>query len=429
MKNRLLAGTAEIDITPPVGTSLAGSLFPRTSEGVDDPLYVKAIVLELNGKRIAYVILDLIALSRVEGDKAVELAASKTGIPEGSIIWAASHTHTGPYTRPLIFGSEEGGINQEWFDTIPQKFAECIEKACSEMIPVTVSRMRGYHDGVSTNRRFKFKDGREINKWLLESGEEDVQCLGSAGPIDPEIGILSFENDKGELAAVMFHFTLHTNTNFGKNFSGDYPAVVADRIKEEFGEQAVTLFVPGACADINSPVKGYKNIGNSLADRIIDKLKQRKPYKGDISINAAKREITVPFRDLTKDQEERIQASQWPDPSKEVFRRELEKMREDGITEAATWLQAWRIGDTGFASLPGELFVEWGLKIKEESPFPWTFPVELGADYLGYLVTEQAWKAGGYESLIARSARPSWEGVELMVTEALYMLNELYEEC
>jgi hypothetical protein len=102
------------------------------------------------------------------------------------------------------------------------------------------------------------------------------------------------------------------------------------------------------------------------------------------------------------------------------------KMREDGITEIKTLLQAWRIGDTGFVSLPGELFVEWGLKIKGESPFPWTFPVEMGGDYLGYLVTEQAWKAGGYESLIARSARPSWEGAEMMVNEALDMLNELF---
>jgi hypothetical protein len=103
-------------------------------------------------------------------------------------------------------------------------------------------------------------------------------------------------------------------------------------------------------------------------------------------------------------------------------------MRREGVTEAKTIIQAWRIGNIGFASLPGEVFVEWGLKIKEESPFPWTFPVELGGDYLGYIVTEQAWKAGGYESLIARSARPSVEGSAMMTDKALELLSRLHGE-
>ena len=50
--------------------------------------------------------------------------------------------------------------------------------------------------------------------------------------------------------------------------------------------------------------------------------------------------------------------------------------------------------------------------------------MELRGDYLGYLVTHQAWEAGGYESLIARSAKPSPEGVEMMVDAALDMLGE-----
>lgn len=102
-------------------------------------------------------------------------------------------------------------------------------------------------------------------------------------------------------------------------------------------------------------------------------------------------------------------------------------MRKAGVREDRTLIQAWRIGEIGFASLPGELFLEWGLKIKAESPFPWTFPVELGGDYLGYLVTRQAWQAGGYESLICRSARPSVEGVALMVDKALELLDRLWK--
>ena len=103
-------------------------------------------------------------------------------------------------------------------------------------------------------------------------------------------------------------------------------------------------------------------------------------------------------------------------------------MRKAGKKEARTVLQAWHIGEIGFASLPGEIFGEWGLKIKRESPFPWTYPVELGGDYLGYLISENGWVAGGYEGLIARVAKPSAEGVSAMVDGTLDMLNELYSK-
>ena len=101
-------------------------------------------------------------------------------------------------------------------------------------------------------------------------------------------------------------------------------------------------------------------------------------------------------------------------------------LRERGEKEIRTLLQAWRIGDVGFASLPGEAFAELGLKIKAESPFPWTYPVELGGDYVGYLVTEQAYRAGGYESLHTWVGRVSPEGVGMMVDGALGLLRELW---
>jgi hypothetical protein len=170
----------------------------------------------------------------------------------------------------------------------------------------------------------------------------------------------------------------------------------------------------------------YKKIGDTLAWIILERMKKRKPSKASPVLGALKKEVNVPYRDFTADQEKRIKDSQWTPDQQNVFRRELEFMKKLGETEAKTIIQAWRIGDVGFASLPGELFVEWGLKIKAKSPFPWTFPVELGGDYLGYLVTEQAWKAGGYESLICRSAKPTAKAVAKMTDVALKLLRQLW---
>ncbi len=83
MNEELLVGVAEVDITPPVGTLLAGSLKPRASVGVGNPLYAKAIVLESGGTRLAYIALDLISVERgFGGDEALALASQATGIPE-----------------------------------------------------------------------------------------------------------------------------------------------------------------------------------------------------------------------------------------------------------------------------------------------------------------------------------------------------------
>jgi len=424
MKHTLLVGAAEVDITPPVGTALAGGIYPRWSEGTDDPLTIKAVVLESGGVKIACLLLDLIVLSRQYGDAAVALAARQTGIPAGNILWAASHTHSGPYTGALL-SDASGVVNTRWLAGIPKAFAEAVKRAHDARRPARMCRERGYCSQAIHNRRLKYKDGREINTWLLHQGEDGVQCLGSAAPVDPEVGILSFDDEQGTPIAILWHYTLHANSKFGVRFSADYPGVVAGRLRERFGAHTVSLFLPGACADIN-PILSHRQIGDALAAVIIQRLEKRAPSKGCVILGALKKEIVVPYRDLTVSQEKRLKASQWPEDVQKVFRQQLKRLRESGETSARTILQAWRIGEVGFASVPGELFVEWGLKIKAESPFPWTFPVELGADYLGYMVTAQAWKAGGYESLTCGSARPSVDAVACLVDADLGLLRKLY---
>jgi len=421
----LLVGAAEVEITPPVGTPMAGGLSPRISAGVEDPLYVKSIVLESAGRRLAYVVFDLVSLGRKEGDRGVALSSELTGIPAENIVWTATHTHTGPYVRESVDG--QPALNRDWLERVPGMMAECVAAADRAKMPGRFCRLRSFQYNLGHNRRVSFKDGHAINTWNLARSREDVQSVGSSGPVDPEIGILSFDDARGNLLAVLFHFTLHAETNFGPRFSGDYPAVVAARIRERFGPGVITLFAPGACGDINTslfPYPSHRRIGDALAVKIISALEARSPENNPLHLSSSKREVPVPRRDFGEGQEKRIADSGWPEELQKYFLLSLEALRKEGKKEDLTVLQAWRIGEVGFASLPGELFVEWGLKIKRESPFDWTYPVELGGDSLGYLVTEKAWNEGGYEPL----GKTSYQGVAMMVENALQMLRRLKEE-
>ena len=429
MATQFLVGAAEVDITPAVGTPMGGNLVPRPSIGVDDPLTLQAIALEHAGVKLVYVLADALFIDRAVGDNLVASAAQRTGIPAGNIVWAASHTHTGLHTRDF-----PGAQNEAWIASLPEKFARVVEAADAARRPARLCFTRGYCNTLIHNRRLKYKDGRQINTWLLHRGEDDVQCLGSAAPIDPEVGILSFDDEHGVPIAILWHYTVHTNANFGPRFSADYPGVVATRLRDRFGPATVPIFVPGAFGDINAEVpsttrdhQAYRLLGEQLAGVIVERLDQRKPRPVEPTLGVLKQEATVSGRDFTVDQEARIQASQWPADVMDYFRKELELVRQAGVTEARTLVQAWRIGDIAFASVPGELFVEWGLKIKAESPFPWTFPVMLGGDCLGYFVTPEAWRTGGYESLINRYSVVSVEGVEKLMAVAQGALQQLWE--
>ena len=61
---QLQVGAAQIDITPGLGSVLAGSLSPRYAEDVSYPLYASAVVFDDGERQVAYVQNDLIVLVR-----------------------------------------------------------------------------------------------------------------------------------------------------------------------------------------------------------------------------------------------------------------------------------------------------------------------------------------------------------------------------
>lgn len=93
---------------------------------------------------------------------------------------------------------------------------------------------------------------------------------------------------------------------------------------------------------------------------------------------------------------------QWSD-RKAIYAREAVKLADYPDTVPVT-LQAHRIGDLSVASIPCEVFVEIGLRLKRSTPFVRHFTVSLANGYNGYLPTAEHHAAGGYETWRARSS-------------------------
>jgi hypothetical protein len=110
----------------------------------------------------------------------------------------------------------------------------------------------------------------------------------------------------------------------------------------------------------------------------------------------------------------------------EFYAQETMILKELEGEPVKTEVQVLRIGEIALAGLPGEVFVEYGLKIKKESPFPRTFVIGLANDWIGYVPTARAFQEGGYEPTPARSSQLAEEAGEVIVEAALDKLNELW---
>jgi len=69
------------------------------------------------------------------------------------------------------------------------------------------------------------------------------------------------------------------------------------------------------------------------------------------------------------------------------------------------------IGDWALACIPGELFCELGLEIKERSPFGHTLVVDLANDVVGYIPSAKGYEDGGYQPFNTTVGKGSGEKI------------------
>ena len=104
----------------------------------------------------------------------------------------------------------------------------------------------------------------------------------------------------------------------------------------------------------------------------------------------------------------------------------LEEQKQDGRVSVDIDVQVFRLSEnTAIVTLPGEMFVEHGLTVKNMSPFGNTMVMELSNNSVGYVPNRIAFKQGGYE---VENSRLAPGGAEMLVKAAVEMLKELKEE-
>jgi neutral ceramidase len=459
--SNLTAGFAQSDITPPIGIGMAGyGARTKPSERVQDPLIAQALVLTAGDQTAAIVCLDNIGLNWDIVAAARQRAEALSGIPEGNIVIAATHSHWGPmtsggeympqYMRDLI--SPE--YNAKLIDTLAQIVAE----ANSNRVAAVAGVGSGFADLVTFNRRVSAPDfstqwlaamepplalvaSREGNrlarKWRKgeHKGPRLSQPLAEfggsrVGPADGEVGLLRIEKSDGTPLAGLMSFACHAVCGAGED---SFYAISADWTGEARAAFQSLLGIPlmyaSGCSGDQVPRwrrdDSRQRVGKSVGAEAAHVWWGIDECHGDLPLAVTRRTVNLPPNTRVPSlAQAQANLAAMPDPEgpEALWQRcavMLAKEIEAGIP-AEIW--AMRIGELGIVGVPGETLTEIGLQIKQRSPFKHTMTVSLANGCIGYLPTDDAIHAGGYE--------PEWSpvgfGTERMLVETgLELLEEL----
>ena len=430
------AGAATEIITPPIGAPMAGYYSERAAEGVHDDLLAKALVIEQDGGKAAFVVCDLISFDRRLVQEARALISKNTGIKGEDVMISATHSHTGPVLREASPRSAAlGGEKQlavEYTRTLPAKIAECVRKAEANLAPSRLMAAIGREEHMSHNRRYFMRDGAV--GW--NPGKLNTNIVRVAGPIDPDVGVLYFESPDRKLPqATYVNFAMHPDTVGGLQYSADYPYTLSRLLSDFKGSNMITLFANGACGNINhvdvnwrDPQKGHgeaARLGAILAGAVCRSFPRLQPV--DTSAPRVVREIVkLPLPQVAPEDVDRarevVRRANAPFLARVGAFKTLDVVGREGKPHEVE-VQVIALGDqVAWVSLPGEIFVELGLAIKKASPFRYTMIAELANGSVGYIPHREAYPQGNYEVVSTRCAQGSGE---LLVDAAVGLLRQL----
>lgn len=401
----LRAGFAKALITPKVGVAMAGYA-ARTgrAKGVHDDLYAHVMILEESSTKVAVVNLDLVEVSSRLVEELQRRIGDIVKIPRQNIMICATHTHSGPLVSER-FGEAQ---QSETMSRIIMGSIKAIEEAKASMQNVQVKCSKRTIYGIAKNRRS-----------LEETADPSLQI----------VGFYAGEN----LLGCLVNFALHATVLGAENllYSADYPGYIRKSVVK-LNPGCHTLVLNGAAGNVNigysadASALGEKiyfrtfekaeEVGSVIAEVALKALEEG-PIMEQVQICVGTQEAKLPLKELPSIGELEGQISKVQqeigqfDPESiderklsikkvylECVRDVIQRFGIQGESELSMSLQALSIGDVVLVAIPGELFAEIGLAIKEGWVGKQVMVVGYANGSFGYLPTAEAYLQGGYET-------------------------------
>ncbi|MFN6163165.1 MAG: PVC-type heme-binding CxxCH protein [Planctomycetota bacterium] len=417
------AGAATVNIDPASPESIvAGGFLEGRASTVQDPLWVRAIVLEDGSTLLALVVVDTCMMPQTLIDEAKRIASERCGIPTQHMLVSATHTHSAPAAMGCL-GTRQ---DEAYASTLPGKIAEAIIAAHARREPARIG-WGSVDDWEHThNRRWiRHVDRKVVDPFgeptglaNMHPGYQSPDVIGPSGPVDPTLSVISIQSLAGKPIAVYANYSQHY---FGSAaISADYYGLFCKYIADMLGEPGdgngpfVCAISQGTSGDLmwmdygvpaeNITMAQYAEGVARYAEKALDGIE----YQSHAPLGCVESNLKLRYRvpsEARRKWAEPIAAKIEGDIPKsipEVYAREAMILHERQATEIK--LQSIRIGDLTIAALPNEVYALTGLKLRGRSPGSHHFNVELANGADGYIPPPEQHKLGGYTTWPARTA-------------------------
>ncbi len=416
-------GYAQEIYTPPTGVGLAGYFNERPNVGMYDDLYAKALVVESAGRKFGFLTFDLCSIFKPMFDELEKRIVARFGRDvHDALIISATHTHTGPL---LPANAEELAKADERlkyaFEETVAAGVRALERALLNLLPGELEVGSVYNNPYGFVRRYWMKDGT----LLTNPGWRNAQIDKPECDFDRTIGILKVVQN-GRVAAIMCNIANHGDTIGGNLVSADWYGRFAQEVQHALKTSLPVLVVDDASGDINhfdfrqdihqSSFAEATRIGRGYAAIVLDALDKLEPLT-EAEVTVHNSVMTVPHRQITP---EELAAAKHtlatvPDIKKEgdfesqdlankvpaalrYFAQRVIDCHEKSVPSHDCRITAIGLGrQIAFVSLPGEPFNGIARAIREQSPFQYTFIIELAQAVSGYVPMPECFPRGGYE--------------------------------
>lgn len=385
----LKAAVGKVDITPEPGLRLWGYGNRATpATGTAEPLMARALVLESGDLRAAIITLDL---GRTPDDPLLEQLRERTTATCGvdKLFVTASHTHQAPTLES--YDGEPNEYAQQVVDQLVQLVARCAEQLQPVRMKVGTTTADFAH-----NRRRYLPDGRVAMQWR-NAGREATR------EVDREVTVVRVDRMDGSPLGVLYHYACHPVVLGPDNlqYSPDFVGAACGYIDEKLS--TVSLFLQGACGDINpyldkTPVsegglEETRKMGQELGELVVEAAREAESVPGGTAPLRWEQQ-TIPLQvrwDMQRPEVRRMFSQAYG----ARFDRYLAPQLVDGEIDAT--LTTLILGDeVALVGMPGEVFVQFQLDLKQQSPIAKTLLVGYTNGYHAYFPTIRDAALGGY---------------------------------
>ncbi len=451
----LRIGWGSRNIVPQRPAMLMGQMHTRVAHEALDPLTVTAMAIDggaHDGSDGVILVSCDLALISDDLQEAVRRQVSKglPSLPADNIILFATHTHTSLVCVDGFYPHPGGDVMtaQECSAFLADRIAQAAVEAWQGLAPCSVGRAYG-HAVVGHNRRPVYTDGTA--QMYGRADRPDFQWI--EGYEDHSFDMLFVWDASGALAGVVLNIPCPSQVDEGLNeFSADFWHEIRVELRKRLGEKLWVLPICGISGDQSPHFILYKNqeeemrkrrgfserqeIAMRVADAVERALACTRPMEGEVAlahqvhrVTLSPRRVSRQERDWAEAEHQRAAAqmdpkSWWPQRLQLVVDI-FEGRHKPGPVPAE--LHFLRLGDAVLATNPFELFVDFGLRIKERSPAAQTLLTQLTSGVGWYLPTKRAVEGGGYGAMPAVCAVGP-EGGDELVEHTVKGIAELFAE-